>query len=82
MPSPIWSWALTVIGATFLWLIGSGKWWGWAGLIVNECLWVVYAVATRQYGFIVAALLYGAMDARNLFAARRGASIPVHSELH
>ena len=66
-----WSWILTFFGVTWLWLIGSGRWWAWGLCVLNECLWIVFAISTKQYGFIVAGLAYGFIDARNMLAARR-----------
>lgn len=64
-----WSWVLTGLGVSWLWLAGSGRWWAWGLGILTECCWLAYAVATKQYGFVVGALVYGAVHARNLRAA-------------
>lgn len=29
----------------------------------NECLWLTYGWTTKQYGFVFAALVYGAVNA-------------------
>ena len=62
-----WSWFLTAVGVTWLWLAGSGRWWAWGLGICAEGCWIVYAITTKQYGFIVGALAYGAIHARNLW---------------
>jgi hypothetical protein len=54
-----WSYLLAVIGVAGIFLVGRKTIWGWLVLCVNECLWVVYAVTTKQYGFIIAAIAYG-----------------------
>ena len=54
----MWSWALAVIGVTGIFLVGRKTIWGWLVLCVNECLWIFYALATKQYGFIVMAVAY------------------------
>jgi hypothetical protein len=48
-----------------MWLAGRRLAVGWAVAIVNEVLWIVYAVQTRQWGFIVGALVYIGVFARN-----------------
>jgi nicotinamide riboside transporter PnuC len=55
----MWSWVLAVIGVTGIFFVGRKTIWGWLVLLVNECLWIVYAVTTKQYGFIFAAIAYG-----------------------
>jgi hypothetical protein len=61
-----WSWVLMLVGACGLFFVGRHKWWGWMMLIVNEWLWVIYAVNTKQYGFIVAAIIYGTVYSYNI----------------
>jgi hypothetical protein len=61
-----WSWALTVVGIAGLYLAGSGRRAGWAIGLAAQGLWIAYAIATRQWGFIASALAYGAVHARNL----------------
>src|SRR6266545_4962444 len=52
--------------------------WGWVVGVADELLWIVYAIATRQWAFIVSATVYIAVCARNLGQVReqagRGAS--------
>jgi len=59
---------LSVIGVTALVIIGRGYWWGWVLAFANECIWVGFALATRQYGFILGAIVYGSV---NIYNARR-----------
>jgi hypothetical protein len=54
-----WSWVLAVIGVAGIYFVGKKTLWGWIVLLFNETLWVVYAVVTQQYGFIVSAIAYG-----------------------
>lgn len=61
----LWSWILMVIGVTGLWIAGRGYWWAWLIGLAAQALWVVYAFATEQYGFIVSAFVYGFVYARN-----------------
>lgn len=66
-----WSWALTVVGVTGLWFAGRRKAFGWAIGLGAQVLWIAYAVASRQWGFIASALVYGAVYGRNFVAWRR-----------
>jgi nicotinamide riboside transporter PnuC len=55
----IWSWVLAIVGIFGIFLVGQKTIWGWPLLLINECLWIVYAIQTEQYGFIFAAIVYG-----------------------
>ena len=55
----MWSYVLAAIGVTGIFFVGRKTIWGWLVLLLNECLWIVYAVTTKQYGFIFAAIAYG-----------------------
>jgi hypothetical protein len=57
----LWSWALAVVGVIGIYFVGKKTLWGWFVLLFNETLWVVYAVVTQQYGFIVSAIAYAAV---------------------
>jgi hypothetical protein len=61
-----WSWILGTIGVTALAAVGKYYWQGWMLATVNEALWIVYGLTTHQYGFIVAAIAYGAVDLNNM----------------
>ena len=54
----MWSWVLAFIGVTGIYFVGRKTIWGWLVLCVNECLWIFYALATKQYGFIFMATAY------------------------
>lgn len=60
-----WSVLLTVVGVTGLWVAGRKSAWGWAIGLAAQVLWIAYAVATYQWGFIASALCYGVVYARN-----------------
>lgn len=70
-----WSWALTAAGITAMWLVGNPRTarTGWIVGAAAQLLWLTYAVATRQWGFIVSALLYGGIYAWNWLRLRRRA---------
>lgn len=61
----MWSWILSVVGITGLFLAGRKFWWAWLIAFTNECLWMIYAITTRQYGFIFGAIAYGTVHAYN-----------------
>ena len=60
-----WSWILGVNGVVALYVIGRRWWFGWAMGFANECLWLIYGTMTRQWGFVFAAVCYGAINAHN-----------------
>ena len=70
-----WSWLLTAVGVAGLYLAGRRVWWSWFVGLGAQALWVMYAVATQQYGFLVSAVAYGWVYGRNglAWAKERGA---------
>lgn len=62
---PYWSWVLPILGVTALYASGSGKRWGWLVGFAGQLLWIVYALASRQYGFLLSAAAFAAIYARN-----------------
>ncbi|GAA2237804.1 hypothetical protein GCM10010401_07520 [Rarobacter faecitabidus] len=69
----LWSYALAAVGITGIWLAGRRSFWGWALGVAAQALWIIYAVVTGQYGFILSALAYAAIYARNWFSWSRKA---------
>lgn len=65
-----WSWLLAAGGVFGLWLAGRKNRWGWAVGLAMQVLWIVYAVVTAQYGFIIAALAYSFVYAVNFYRWR------------
>ena len=65
-----WSWLLTGVGVTGLYLAGKKNAYGWAVGLFAQTLWIAYATATKQYGFYVSALAYGWVYAKNYRAWR------------
>lgn len=51
---------MAIIGSGGIFVVGKKNIWGWLILMINELLWTVYALVTRQYGFLVAVVLYSA----------------------
>lgn len=61
----LWSYTLAAVGIVGIWLAGRKSLWGWAVGFGAQALWIAYALVTDQYGFIVSALAYAAIYARN-----------------
>jgi len=66
----MWSWVLAAVGIAGLWLAGSGRPAGWMIGVGAQVLWIAYAVATDQYGFIVTAVAYAFVYARGAIRQR------------
>ena len=52
------SWALSILGACGIFLMGRKKWYGFAVGILNECALVAYSINTKQWGFIFGSTIY------------------------
>jgi hypothetical protein len=73
----VWSYVLAAIGITGLLIASHRPRIGWSVNIAVQALWVTYAVATHQWGFILSALAYTVAYIRLLrVAPRRPASKP------
>jgi hypothetical protein len=66
-----WSYVLAIIGVTGIFFVGRKTIWGWLILCLNECLWIIYALVTKQYGFIIGALAYGVVYVKSFIGWRR-----------
>ena len=67
----IWSFVLSGIGIVGIVLAGSKYKLGWLIGFFVQPLWVVFAVVTGQYGFILNAVVYAIVYARNWVRWRR-----------
>lgn len=65
MNDQLWSWILTIVGVAGFILAGRKVWWCWYINIACQGLWFAYALVTKQYGFIVAALVYTVVFTKN-----------------
>lgn len=61
----VWSYSLAAVGIAGIILAGRRNAWGWAIGLGAQVLWIIYAVVTSQYGFIVSALAYAIVYYRN-----------------
>lgn len=75
--SQYWSWALTVVGVTGLWLAGRKSPWGWAVGIGAQVLWLAYAITTRQWGFLFSCAAYSWVYVTNFRRWRAEQRMPV-----
>lgn len=69
----MWSWILAAVGVFGIYFVGKKTIWGWLILLANEVIWIVYAVSTKQYGFIVSAIAYGIVYVRSFIHWRQDA---------
>lgn len=61
----LWSWLLTVVGVTGMYLVGNKNRNGWLVAVASQGLWITFAIITGQLGFIVAAVIYGTIFIKN-----------------
>jgi nicotinamide riboside transporter PnuC len=61
----IWSYTLAGLGVLSLYLTGKKKKSGWLVGIFNSFLWITYGIITKQYGFIISAVVFIAVQAKN-----------------
>lgn len=80
-PNLTWSILLALVGICGLWLAGSGKWHGWAVGLVAQLAWIVYALLTGQYGFILSAVGYGVVYSRGLWKMRANRAVDIPTPL-
>lgn len=71
VPVWLWSYILTAIGVTGLYISSKKYAWGFLVGLGAQVLWVAYALATDQHGFLISAFFYGWMYARNFKAWRQ-----------
>ena len=62
----MWSWVLSAVGITGLLVAAHHPRAGWSINLAAQMLWVVYAVASGQHGFLLAAAAYTLAYARLL----------------
>jgi nicotinamide riboside transporter PnuC len=76
----MWSYVLAAIGVTGIFFVGRKTIWGWLILLLNECIWVAYALATKQYGFILMATAYSAVYIKSYLLWRKEDKVPTVSQ--
>lgn len=68
--SPLWSFALAAVGITGLLIAATRPHVGWWFNIAAQAVWLAYAVATRQWGFVLTAVAYTVAYVRLLRRSR------------
>lgn len=64
----IWSFILAGLGVVSLILTGRKKKSGWVVALINSGLWVIYAITSGQYGFLMSSAIFIIVQTRNLIA--------------
>lgn len=72
----LWSYALAAVGVAGLLIATTRPRAGWWLNLAGQFAWLVYAINTRQWGFLISALVYGVAYAR-LLEKTRGRQITV-----
>jgi hypothetical protein len=67
----LWSYALAAVGILGIYLAGKKNLWGWAVGVFAQGLWIIFALVTEQYGFIVSALAYGFIYGKNFLSWKK-----------
>lgn len=63
----IWSFVLAAVGIAGIYLAGRKSKWGWGLGLGAQVLWLIFALVTSQYGFILTAVAYGFVYGKNLY---------------
>jgi hypothetical protein len=71
MVNPWWSWALTGIGLTCLYLMSTGRAWPWLAACFAQSAWITYGFVTHQFGFVVSGCAYAVVQLVGWRKARR-----------
>lgn len=70
-PNFLWSVGLAVIGLIGMHIAGNKSHWGWFIGFAAQSLWLVFAITTVQYGFILSAVGCGWMYGKNWWKWRK-----------
>lgn len=66
-----WSWVLAACGLFGMYLAGKKDPRGWLVGICVQFLWLAYAIATHQWGFLASVFGFGSVYIKNWIAWRR-----------
>lgn len=67
---------LAAFGCAGLLLAGNGKWYAWGIGLAVQPVWATYAIVTKGYGLLLTCLMYGTVNARNLWKWRQDSKKP------
>lgn len=65
MATQTFTWAINIIFLIVLWMTGNKMRSGWLLGLFLQLLWVMYAITTKQYAFLVAVIPVTIMYSRN-----------------
>jgi nicotinamide riboside transporter PnuC len=71
MTNLAWSIGLAVIGLIGMHIAGRKSQWGWFIGLSAQVLWVIFALTTAQYGFLLSAAGYGWVYGNNWWKWRK-----------
>jgi len=74
MSNQVWSWLLATMGIVGIFFVGKKKWEAFVWLFCVECLWVVFAISSKQYGFILGSVFYNIVYVKNVIRWRKDES--------
>ncbi len=66
MSANTFSYILSALSLTSLWLMGNKSVWGIVIGLLNQVLWVAYALMLKQYGLLIGVIAYTVIHIRNL----------------
>lgn len=61
----VWSYGLAALSVYVTVLLGERKTSAWLVGVAQQFLWITYALVTTQYGFIISAVIFTVINARN-----------------
>jgi len=64
----LWSFILAGLGIAQITLTGKKKRVGWLIGLLTSCIWMVFAIVTQQYGFVVSSIIFGYIHIKNWLA--------------
>lgn len=66
MSTNTFSYILSALSLISLWLMGNKSIWGIRIGLLNQVLWIAYALMLKQYGLLIGAFAYTIIHIRNL----------------
>lgn len=60
-----WSYGLALLGIGQIVLTGQKKRIGWLLGLATSCVWVAFALVTKQYGFLISSAVFASIHIRN-----------------
>jgi hypothetical protein len=65
LSNQVWSWFLALLGIAGMLFVGKKRWEAFLWLIMVEFFWIIFALQTKQFGFILGSVVYGIVYAKN-----------------